>query len=184
MPTLQVCAWVKYTGIGANQWAADTMGIWQDKGGLTTQRIDNKVRERVWEIAQSMSIINKQGAGPEQCNLLIDRCVTGNSHLACKWPLWKQYVADKTNLAGQRLKAALDEFAEVGLRRRKSTLEDTLTNKMKLVHIGMNFIAPMLLLLFLMMCRYRRRPGRNLESQVFPDEGALRRLDEFLCRPI
>jgi len=52
------------------------MGIWQDKGGLTTQQIDNKVRERVWEIAQSMSIINKQGPSPEQWDLLIDRCVT------------------------------------------------------------------------------------------------------------
>jgi len=40
------------------------MGICQDIGGLTTQRIDNQVKECVWEIAQSLSIINKQGGGP------------------------------------------------------------------------------------------------------------------------
>jgi len=184
MPTLQVCAWVKYTGIGANQWAADTMGIWQDKGGLTTQRIDNKVRERVWEIAQSMSIINKQGAGPEQWDLLIDRCITRISELESNRPLWKWYMADKTNLDGQKLKAALDEFAEVGLRQRMNRLEETPTKKRKLVHIGMYFIALMLLLLFLMMCRSRRRRGRNLGSQVFTEKGALRCLESFPCRAI
>jgi len=68
MPTLQVRIWAENTRVGVTQWVAETMGmvILQDKGGLTTQRIDNKVRERVWEIAQSMSIINKQGASPEQ----------------------------------------------------------------------------------------------------------------------
>jgi len=91
------------------------MGIWQDKGGLTTQRMDNKVRQRVWEIGQSMSIINKQGASPEHWDLLIDRCVTRISKLESKRPLWKRYMADKTNLDGQKLKAALDEFTEIGL---------------------------------------------------------------------
>jgi len=66
MPTLQVCVWAENACVGVSQWAAKTMGIWQDKGGLTTQWMDNKMRERVWEIALSMSIINKQGAGPEQ----------------------------------------------------------------------------------------------------------------------
>jgi len=152
MPTLQVRVWAENTGVGASQWAAETMGIWQDKGGLTTQRIDNKVRECVWEIAQSMSIVNKQGAGPEQWDHLIDHCVTPISDLESKRPLWKRYMADKTNLDGQKLKAALDEFAEVGLCWRKNTLEKTLTKKSKLVHVGMYFIALMLLLLFLMMC--------------------------------
>jgi hypothetical protein len=183
MPTLQVRVWAENAGVGVSQWAAETMGIWQDKGGLTTQRMDNKVRERVWEIAQSMSIINKQGAGPEQWDLLIDRCVTRISELESKRPLWKRYMADKTNLDGQKLKAALDEFAEVGLRRRKNRLEETPTKKRKLVHVGMYFIAPMLLLLFL-MCRSRRRRGRNLGSQVFADKGALRRLERFPCRAI
>jgi len=122
MPTLQVRVWAENAGVGVSQWAAETMGIWQDKGGLTTQRMDNKVREHVWEIAQSMSIINKQGAGPEQWDLLIDRCVTRISELESKMPLWKRYMADKTNLNGQKLKAALDEFAEVGLRRRKNSV--------------------------------------------------------------
>jgi len=59
MPTLQVRVWAENTGVGVSKWAAEAMGIWQDKGGFTTQQIDNKVRERVLEIAQSMSIINK-----------------------------------------------------------------------------------------------------------------------------
>jgi len=62
------------------------MGIWQDKGGLTTQQIDKKVRERVCEIAQYMSIINKQGTGPKQWDLLIDHCVTQISELESKRP--------------------------------------------------------------------------------------------------
>jgi len=66
MPTLQVRVWAENAGVGVSQWLAETMGIWQDEGGLTTQRIDNKVRECVWEITQSMSIINKQGTGPVQ----------------------------------------------------------------------------------------------------------------------
>jgi hypothetical protein len=52
------------------------MGIWQDMSGLTTQQIDNEVRERIWEIAPSMSIINKQGTSPEHCDVLIDPCIT------------------------------------------------------------------------------------------------------------
>jgi len=66
MPTLQVCVWAENAGDGVSQWAAETMGIWQDKGGLTTQRMDDRVRECIWEIAQSMRIINRQGASPEQ----------------------------------------------------------------------------------------------------------------------
>jgi len=184
MPTLQVRVWAEHAGVGVSQWAAETMGIWKDIGGLTTQWMDNKVRECVWEIAQSMSIINKQGTSPEQWDLLIDRCVTGISELESKRPLWKRYMADKTNLDGQKLKAALDEFAEVGLRRRKNRLEETQTNRRKLVHVGMYLIAPMLLLLFVMMCRPRRRRGRNLGSQVFTDKGALRYLERFPCRAI
>jgi len=181
MPTLQVRIWAENAGVGVSQWAAETMGIWQNMGGLTTQRMDNKVRERIWEIARSMSIIHKQGASPEQWDLLIYRCVTRISELESKRPLWKWYMADKTNLDGQKFKAALDEFAEVGLRRRKNRLEETPTKKRKLLHVGMYFIAPMLLLLFLMMCRSRRRRGRNLRSQVFADKGALRRLERFPC---
>jgi len=81
MATLEVRVWAENPGVGFSQWAAETMGIWQDKGGLTTQWIDNKVRECIWEIAQSMSIIHKQGAGPDQCDLLINRWVTRISEL-------------------------------------------------------------------------------------------------------
>jgi hypothetical protein len=49
------------------------------------------------------------------------------------------------------------------------------------VHVGMYFITLMLLLLFLMMCRSRRGWGRNLGSQVFTDNGELRRLKRFPC---
>jgi hypothetical protein len=124
-----------------------------------------------------MSIINKQGAGPEQWDLLIDRCVTRSSELESKRLHWKQYMADKTNLDGQKLKTALDEFADVGLRQRKNRLEEAPTKKRKLVHVGMYFMTPMLLLLFRMMCRSRRRCGENLGSQVFSAKGALRRLE-------
>jgi len=118
---------------------------------LTTQQIDDKVRERIWEIAQSMSIINKQSAGPELWDLLIDHCITPISDLEYKWPLCKWYMANKTNLDGQKLKTALDEFTEVDLCRRKNRLEDIPTKKRKLLHIGMHFVARMLLLLFLMI---------------------------------
>jgi len=65
MLTLQVGIWADNAGIGVSQWAAESIGIWQDKGGLTTQRTDDKVRVRVWEISQSRSIIIEQGAGRE-----------------------------------------------------------------------------------------------------------------------
>jgi hypothetical protein len=93
-------------------------------------------------------------------------------------------MADKTNLDGQKLKAALDEFGEVGLRRQKNRLEETPTKKRKLVLVVMYFIAPMLLVLFLKMCRSRRRRRRNLGSQVFADKCALRRLKRFRIRAI
>ena len=182
MPTLQVRVRAKNAGVGVSQWAAETMGIWQDKGGLTTQWIDNKVRERVWGISQSMSIINKQGAGPEQWDLLIDRCVTRICELESKRPVWKRYMADKTNLDGQKLQGALDEFTGIGISRRQNRLEESPTWKRKLLQVGMYFIAPMLLLLFLMMCLTRRRLGRNLGSQVFGNNGVLQRLKLFPCR--
>jgi hypothetical protein len=47
MLPLQVRIWAENAGVGVSQWAAETMGIWQDKGGLTTQQMDNKVRERI-----------------------------------------------------------------------------------------------------------------------------------------
>jgi hypothetical protein len=156
MPTLQVRVWTENACVGVSQWAAETMGIWQDKGGLTTQRIDNNVREHASEIAQCMSIINKQGAGPEQWDLLIDHCVTRISELESKRPRWERYMADKTNLDVQKLKAALDEFVQVGLRQRKNRLKETPNKKIKLVHVGMYFIALLLFLLFLMMCSSRR----------------------------
>ena len=82
-------------------------------------------------------------------------------------------MADNTNLDGQKLKAALVQLAEIGLRQRKNRLELTPTKTRKPVHVGMYFIAPMLLLLFLMLCRSRERRGKNLGSQVIATKGAL-----------
>jgi hypothetical protein len=76
------------------------MGIWQDKDGLATQRMDNKVRERIWVIAQSRGIINQQGSGTEEWDLLIVHCVTRMHELESKRPLWNRYMADKNNLDG------------------------------------------------------------------------------------
>ena len=129
--------------------------------------IDNKVRKRVWEIAQSMIIMNKQGTSAEHWNHLIDYCVTQISDLVCKRPLSQRYMADKTSLNGQNLMAAMDQFVEVGLRRRKNRIKETMTEKRKLVYVGMYFITPVLLLFILMICRYRRHRGRNLRSKVF-----------------
>ena len=173
MPTVQVRVWAENAGVGVSQWVAEMMGIWQDKCGLTTHLIDNEVRERIWDIAQSMSSINKQGAGPEQWDLLIDHCVTQISDLASQWPHWKWYMVAKTILDHQKINTALDEFADVGLHCRKNTLKETLTKKRNLAHCGMYFISPMLHLFFLMMYRYRRRRERNLGSQVFSEKGAL-----------
>jgi hypothetical protein len=157
IPTLQVRVWDENADVGDSQWAAETMGIWQDKGGLTTQWIDKTVTEHIREIAHSMRIINTQGTGPEQCHLLIHRCITEISGLESERPLSKMCMAVTTNLDGPKLKAALDDIAEVGRRQRKNTLEETLTAKRKHMHLGIYFIDLMLLLLFLMLCRSRRR---------------------------
>jgi len=184
MPTLQVRAWAENSGVGVSQWSAETIGIWEERGRLTTQRNDNQVRGHVWEVAQSMRISNKLGAGLEQWDLLIDHCITPIKDLASKRPLWKWYMADKTNLDGQKLKAALDESAGVGLHRRKNWLDEILTRKEKLVHDVLCILAPVLLCLFLMMCTYIRRCERNLGSQVLADIAASRRLDRLPCQAI
>lgn len=76
MLTLQAHVWAENTGIGVRQWAAESMGIWQGKVGLTTQQMENEVNKVIWEITHSVSIITKQGTGPEQWDLLINHCVT------------------------------------------------------------------------------------------------------------
>jgi hypothetical protein len=136
MPTVHVHVWAENARVGVSQGATETMGIWLDKGDLTTQRIDNQVREHVREITKSMGIINKQGSGPEQWDVLIDCCVTQNSDLVSKRLLGKRYMADKTNLDGQKLKEALNEFVGVRLRRTKNWLEDIATKKSKFVHLN------------------------------------------------
>jgi hypothetical protein len=62
-------------------------------------------------------------------------------------------MVDKNNLDGQKLQAALDEFADIGLGQNKSRLEETTTMKRNVLHVGRYFNAPMLPLIFLMKCR-------------------------------
>jgi hypothetical protein len=64
-------------------------------------------------------------------------------------------MADKTNLDGHKFKPPLDKLADIGFHRKKNMPNDTSNRKRSLVHIGMYFIAPILILFFLMMCRYR-----------------------------
>jgi hypothetical protein len=66
-------------------------------------------------------------------------------------------MADKTNLDGHNLNAARDELMGVGFRGRSYKLGKTPTQMRKPVHVGIYFITPMLLLLFLMMCTSRRQ---------------------------
>ena len=93
-------------------------------------------------------------------------------------------MADKTNLSGPKLMAALDEEEEVGLGGRMSRLDKTATKKRELVHLSMHFSTPMLLLILLMMCRYSRRRGQTLGSQVFAGHGVLQLPDRFPCQAI
>ena len=46
-------------------------------------------------------------------------------------------MADKTNPDGQKIKGALEEFAQVDLCWRKTQLQETPTKKRNLVHMGM-----------------------------------------------
>jgi len=62
-------------------------------------------------------------------------------------------LPDRTNLESLKLKAALDEFSEVGLRRRKHMINKTPTKRRIFDHAGMYFIALILLLLFLLRNR-------------------------------
>jgi len=59
-----------------------------DEGSLTTQRIDTDVRECVWEIAQPMSVVKKQGPGPVKFDPLIDCCIAQISVPASNRLLW------------------------------------------------------------------------------------------------
>jgi hypothetical protein len=76
-------------------------------------------------------------------------------------------MADKTILEGLKLIEALDLLVEVGICRRNNRMVETKGKKRIVVQIGMYFITLMLLLLLQIMCRYRRRQGRNTGSQAF-----------------
>lgn len=162
MPTLQVCVWAETAGIGVSQLGAEAMRIWQEKSDLTTQQIKDNVRERIFDITQSMSIINKQGPGSAEWDLLINHFITQICNLATVLPLWILYMPPETDLDGQKLRPLLDEFTAVGFRRRKLRLYKTPTGKRKLVYIGMYYITPMLYLILPMMWKFSRQWGRYL----------------------
>jgi len=172
MPILQVCFWAENAGVGVNQWAAEPMGTWQEKGGLTTQWQDNKVRECTWEIALSMTSRNKLCTRHDKWDLLMEHGVTRISILVSTRPPRQHYTADNTFLDRHLLKPPLDEFAEVGLQWSKNRNHVTPIKKRKFIHTGMYIITPMLLLLIMMMCRYRTKWGRNLGLQVVSDNCA------------
>jgi len=151
MPTKHVRLWAKNAFVGVRHLAAETLGIRQAKSGLTTQPTDNKVREHVWEITQSRSISSKLAAGTNQWDLTIDRCITRLSDLASKRLLWKSYFVDKTILNSQKLRAENGQFPGIGVHRKKNGIDEIPTKKTKFVHIGIDFIALTLLLLFLIM---------------------------------
>jgi hypothetical protein len=60
-------------------------------------------------------------------------------------------MAVKNNLDGQTLKAALEEFVEVGFCEMNIILYETQAKKRKPVHVGVYFFVPMCFLLFMMM---------------------------------
>jgi len=184
MPTQRVRLWADNACIGVSSSVAEALWIWQEKCGWTTQQKENDVREGIWVIAQSMMISNKHGTRPEKWDLLIDRCITPISNLVSQRPLWKWNIADHTILDGKNLKAALDKFAEVGLRWRKNWIDETLTQMRKYIHVGMYFIAQMVVLPFLMIWRYTREWGRKLGSQGFTNNGPWQCLNRFTCRVI
>jgi hypothetical protein len=86
-------------------------------------------------------------------------------------------MADKINLHGQKLKVELDGCEEVHLCHRNNRLNETPTNKRKVMQVGMDVIAPMIFLFFMIIRRHSRRQGTNHWTQLFADEVVFRRLD-------
>jgi hypothetical protein len=58
MPIHQSRLWTETSAVGVSQWVAETVRIWQKKGGLTLQTNDIIVTEQVWQIAKSNNISN------------------------------------------------------------------------------------------------------------------------------
>jgi len=181
MTTQHVHLWAENAAVGVCQWVAETMGNWQEKGGMTKQWKDNKVREHIREIAQYMRITNKLGIGPEKWDLIIDHCVTQISDMASQRPLWIWFMPDKTICNGQKLKVPLDKFTEVEYPQTKDRIDATPTKQKKFVHNGICLVTPFHLLLFLMKTGERRGGRENLASEVFTNSGPLPHLDLFPC---
>jgi hypothetical protein len=65
-------------------------------------------------------------------------------------------MADKTILEVQKLPLPRAKSMEVGLCWRKNCIDATLNKQWTFIHIGIYYIAQLVLLLFLIMCTYRR----------------------------
>jgi len=83
------------------------------------------------QIAQSMSVGNKPGAGPMRWDHLIDHSIAPISDLASKLALLKYYMTAKTIHDGRKLKAAYDEFGDVSCCWMKNRINKTATHRMK-----------------------------------------------------
>jgi len=130
-------------------------------------------------MAQSMSISNKLGARPGHWNLLIECCITVICHWASEKLLWKWYMTDKTKLDGQQLKAAQEQFREVGLHWSNNWNDETSYKKLKFMHVGMERISTVVVMHLQMIYTNRRRHRRNFWPQGFIVQGALRCLNWF-----
>jgi hypothetical protein len=107
MPTQQVYFWAMIAVVGVSQWAADSMGTGQEKGGLTMQWKDNKLRDTIWGIAQSLFSTIQLGTGPVQWDLPINCTIIEISNLAPERLLWRRFTSDKAILNGQKCQPAL-----------------------------------------------------------------------------
>jgi hypothetical protein len=111
MADLHVHIGAENTSVEVGQCETQMIGFWQVICDFTTQWIDIKVTEHVWEITLSTRISNKQGVIPEQWDHLIDCWVIRTSDLESNRILMTWKMAVNTTLDGQKLKPALDLFA-------------------------------------------------------------------------
>jgi hypothetical protein len=88
-----------------------------------------------------------------------------------------------TNLHGQKLKTVLYMFGEVGLCGRTNRINNTPLNKSKLVHISTYLNTLMLLLQFLLICRYRKEEEETMCDRSSPIMMNCDAMTNFLIEP-
>jgi len=82
-------------------------------------------------------------------------------------------MADKTILNGRKLKPVLDEFRVVALHPMENRIDVTPATKRPLFNVGMYFIAPMLALVFLILCKLPRWSSGHWSSPIMPCSNTL-----------